>query len=273
MITITDILTKLTKVFTLISLRYLLFAGALYFVFYVWKKRHFIQQKIQAKYPSRHDILREIGYSMSTILMFAIVSSLLFLLRKNGYTKVYKDFHEHSIAYFVFTIVAFIVVHDAYFYWMHRFMHWKKIYKYVHKVHHLSTNPTPWAAFAFHPLEAIIEIGILPIMVFAIPIHPFAILSWVLFQTGMNVLGHLGFELFPKGFTKNTVTQFSNTSTHHNMHHRYVNCNYGLYFNYWDRWMNTNHAQYHEQFDAVTSQKATQKEIQDSSLSSPHQAI
>ncbi len=255
MVTPAEILAKLAKVFTVISLRYVLFAGVLYFIFYIWKKRSFIQQKIQAKFPTRNDLMREIGYSISSMLMFAVVASIMFVLRKNGYTKVYLDFNEHSIGYFIFSVVVFIVVHDAYFYWMHRFMHWKKIYKYVHKVHHLSTNPTPWAAFSFHPLEALIEIGILPIMLFTIPIHPFAILIWVLYQTGMNVLGHLGFELFPKGFTQNTITQFSNTSTHHNMHHRYVNCNYGLYFNYWDKWMGTNHAQYHETFDSIANRK------------------
>jgi sterol desaturase/sphingolipid hydroxylase (fatty acid hydroxylase superfamily) len=130
-------------------------------------------------------------------------------------------------------------------------MHWKKIYPYVHKIHHKSVNPTPWAAFAFHPLEAIMEVGIVPIMVFLIPLHPLALLSWVLYQTGMNVLGHLGFELFPKGFTTGRITKWHNTSVHHNMHHKHVNCNYGLYYNFWDRIMGTNHVRYSEEFESI----------------------
>jgi len=35
------------------------------------------------------------------------------------------------------------------------------------------------------------------------------------------------------------------------MHHRYVTCNYGLYFNLWDRLLGTNHPQYHQQFEAI----------------------
>jgi sterol desaturase/sphingolipid hydroxylase (fatty acid hydroxylase superfamily) len=32
------------------------------------------------------------------------------------------------------------------------------------------------------------------------------------------------------------------------MHHRYVNYNYGLYFNIWDRLMGTNHPRYEEEY-------------------------
>lgn len=66
-----------------------------------------------------------------------------------------------------------------------------------------------------------------------------------------NVMGHLGFELFPKYFTRHWFGQWLNSSTHHNMHHRYVNCNYGLYLNLWDRLMKTNHDKYHDTFDEV----------------------
>lgn len=234
-----------------LSLRYLLFAGVLYFIFYVWKKRELFYLKIQQKYPDNKHILREIGYSFLSIAVFALVGTILFMLRKQGYTKMYMNFADHSVAYFIFSVVAFILLHDMYFYFTHRLMHWKPIYPYVHKVHHMSTNPTPWAAFAFHPLEALVEVGIVPIMMFLIPLHPAALLIWVLYQTGMNVLGHLGFEVFPSGFTKGAVSQFSNTSVHHNMHHRYVTCNYGLYFNIWDKLLGTNHAQYHQQFEEI----------------------
>ena len=74
------------------------------------------------------------------------------------------------------------------------------------------------------------EVGIVPIMVFLMPIHPLTILVWVLYMTSMNVLGHLGFELFPDGFASGKITKWHNTSTHHNMHHKYVTCNYGLYY-------------------------------------------
>jgi sterol desaturase/sphingolipid hydroxylase (fatty acid hydroxylase superfamily) len=39
------------------------------------------------------------------------------------------------------------------------------------------------------------------------------------------------------------------------MHHKYVNSNFGLYFNIWDRVMGTNHERYHEEFEAVVSKR------------------
>lgn len=246
-----EIAARFLKTFSLISLRYLVFAGVLYLIFYIWKKREFFRFKIQQKFPDNKNIIREIGYSFLSLFIFAMVGSALFILRKHGYTKMYLDFSEHSLAYFFFSTLAFIVIHDTYFYWAHRLMHRKEIYKYVHKVHHLSTNPTPWAAFAFHPIEALVEVGIVPLMMFLMPLHPYAILIWVLYQTGMNVLGHLGFELFPDGFTTGTISKWHNTSVHHNMHHKLVRCNYGLYYNFWDRIMGTNHAQYEQEFEMV----------------------
>lgn len=246
-----NVLYSYLKTYGAITSRYILFAGVLYAIFYVWKRRDWFRFKIQQKFPKDTDIWREVGYSLLSMAMFAVVGVGIHYLTKAGYTQVYKNFSDHSVGYFIFTVVAFIVLHDAYFYWTHRFMHIKKLYPYVHIIHHKSHNPTPWAAFAFHPLEAIVEVGIVPIMVFIMPIHPFAILAWVLYMTSMNVLGHLGFELFPDGFASGKITKWHNTSTHHNMHHKFTTSNFGLYFNFWDRVMGTNHARYESEYDVV----------------------
>ncbi|MBL7778254.1 MAG: sterol desaturase family protein [Chitinophagales bacterium] len=258
-----EIALRLLKTYGILSLRYLAFAGPLYLLFYVWKKRDFFKFKIQQKYPDNPHIFREIKYSFLSLAIFATVGFSIFLLRKNGYTQMYTNFSDYSVAYFIFSVLAFIFIHDFYFYLTHRLMHWKPIYPYVHKVHHMSTNPTPWAAFAFHPLEAIVEVSIVPIMVFLMPVHPYTILIWVLYQTGMNVLGHLGFELFPAGFTNNWLTKWSNTSTHHNMHHKYVTSNYGLYFNIWDRVFGTNHPHYTEEFEKVKARTESLRDVKD----------
>jgi lathosterol oxidase len=246
-----DIALKYARSYGVLSLRYLVFAGSLFLIFYIWKKKDWFRFKIQQKFPDNKHIVREVSYSFLSIGVFSIVGTSIFILRKSGYTQMYLNLADHSLGYFVFSVAAFILIHDTYFYWTHRFMHWKKIYPYVHKIHHHSTNPTPWAAFAFHPLEAIVEVGIVPLMVFLMPVHPLALLIWVLYQTGMNVLGHLGFELFPSGFTTGAISKWHNTSVHHNMHHKHVTCNYGLYYNFWDRIMGTNHQRYAEEFENV----------------------
>ena len=68
-------------------------------------------------------------------------------------------------------------------------------------------------------------------------------------------MGHLGYEIFPRNMIQHPLFKWLNTSTNHNMHHKYVRCNYGLYFNIWDRLMDTNHTRYYEVYDEVTSRR------------------
>jgi sterol desaturase/sphingolipid hydroxylase (fatty acid hydroxylase superfamily) len=241
--------------------RYLLFAGIPFLVFYVLFRKQFNRFKIQPRFPEWKHIKREVLYSLSSMVIFTTVGTAVFFLQRHGYTKIYTDFNAHSTGYFVFSVMAFIFIHDAYFYWSHRAMHHKKIYPHVHLIHHKSTNPTPWAVFAFHPLEALAQVAILPVMVFAMPLHPLAIFIWGIYQLFLNVGGHVGFELFPKGFTKNSLTKWHNSSTHHNLHHKYVTYNYSLYFNIWDRIMGTNHPRYTEEYEAVCERRQTQQRL------------
>ncbi len=93
---------------------------------------------------------------------------------------------------------------------------------------------------------------VFPLVAICIPLHPLTAIVWLLYMTVLNVLGHLGFEIMPRGFVRNWWSRWHNTSVHHNMHHRHVNCNYGLYFNIWDRVMKTNHARYEAEYERVT---------------------
>lgn len=246
--------------FSLFALRYILMAGTAFFIFWKWLFHKFHHRWIQKdRQPDKDKILHEIKYSFLTMLIFALVGVGTYFMRTQGWTKIYMDFHEYGWGYFFFSLFFLILFHDTYFYWTHRLMHHPKLFKHVHLTHHISTNPSPWAAFAFHPYEAIIEAGIIPLAAVLIPLHYSTILAFLIYMTFLNVLGHLGFELFPKGFLDNKILRYHNTTTHHNMHHRYFHCNYGLYFNWWDRWMGTNHEKYKEKFDNVTQEQLWKK--------------
>lgn len=132
-------------------------------------------------------------------------------------------------------------------------MHHPKIFRHVHLVHHRSTNPSPWAAYSFHPLEAVIEAGIFVLIVFTIPAHVSALLVFLVYMIVRNVLGHLGIEFLPKRFLKNRWFNWHTTTTHHDLHHKSFDHNYGLYFTWWDRWFGTEHPAYEQVFEEVTS--------------------
>ena len=194
-----------------------------------------------------------------SILIFGAVVLLVLWAGNKGLTLAYTQLNKYGYGYYILSIVLMVVLHDTYFYWTHRLMHWKPFFKIAHKIHHLSTNPTPFAAYAFHPIEAIIEVGIIPLIAFTIPYHVTALLIFTLYSLLVNVIGHLGFELFPKGFATNKIFKWHNTSTHHNMHNRLFKCNYGFYFNFWDTIMQTNHHGYEKSFEEVVENRLNEK--------------
>jgi sterol desaturase/sphingolipid hydroxylase (fatty acid hydroxylase superfamily) len=67
-----------------------------------------------------------------------------------------------------------------------------------------------------------------------------------------NVYGHLGYELYPKGFHKTRIGRWINTSVNHNQHHQYFTGNYGLYFLFWDRILGTIRSDYDGRFEEAT---------------------
>ncbi|WP_020534443.1 sterol desaturase family protein [Lewinella cohaerens] len=235
-----------------IFFRYAIMAGFGYLIFYSWKRRRFIHRKIQQRLPSWYAVRHEIGHSLLSAAIFALVGLGIYGLKLAGWSQVYTDTSEYGALYLVFSFLVLIVVHDTYFYWMHRLMHHPRLFKLLHLVHHRSNNPTPWASLAFHPLEALIEIAIIPVLVIVMPLHPIVLFAFATWSLTWNVVGHLGFELFPAGWLDHPMLKWLNTSTHHNMHHHYSKGNYSLYFNWWDRWLGTNHPDYEATFRALT---------------------
>jgi len=243
-------------VLQLIGLRYAVLAAIATLVFYVLLKRKLRYRKIQQRFPKAKDYMREIGFSIITIAIFACVP--FFLLSNDTvrpYTTFYADITDHGWVWFYAAFPVMFFMHDTYFYWMHRLMHHPKLFRAVHLIHHKSINPSPWAAYAFHPLEAVVEAGIVVIFLFTIPIHKVHLGIFFLFMIIYNVYGHLGWELYPKGFSKSRIGRWINTSINHNQHHQYFKGNYGLYTLTWDRWMGTIREDYDSRFEEVKGRK------------------
>lgn len=241
----------------LIGGRYSFFAGLAFLLFYVIFRRKWLYKKIQLRFPENKDYLREFGYSMLTIFIFTTVTYPLIAVPSIAkYTTRYAEISEYGWFYYFALFPVLFVMHDTYFYFAHRLMHHKKLFNLFHLVHHKSTNPSPWAAYAFHPLEALVEVGIVVVFLFTVPIHKTHLMLFFLMMIVYNVYGHLGYELYPKGFHKTRVGKWINTSVNHNQHHQYFKGNYGLYFLFWDRVLGTIREDYDTRFvDATTRKK------------------
>ena len=208
-------------------------------MFYSWKRRVWFVRKIQQKFPAGSDYRREIGFSILTSLIFSFVAWFCLGTPLREYTRVYTDFDHYGIFYLIASVPLALFIHDTYFYWMHRLMHHPLLYRHIHLLHHRSVNPSPWAAYAFHPLEAVLEAGIVPVLLFTLPLHPVAFFATATLMLWFNLYGHLGYELSPQKMYEHPLGRWLNTSIYHNQHHELFHGNYSLYFTFWDRWCGT----------------------------------
>lgn len=231
---------------------YALMALGVWLFFYILFRRTFQHRRVSRREPTAGQIGREIVHSLRSIAVFGLVTGAVVFAGYSGWTRLYRRVEEYGWVWFFLSIGVMIVMHDTYFYWTHRLMHHRRLYKLFHHTHHLSTSPTPWAAYAFSPLEALVQAGIGPLIVFTIPTHPAAFAAFMVWQISFNVLGHCGYEILPRRVLRTPVKLVLNTVTHHALHHEKFQANFSLYFNVWDRLMGTNHPEYDPHIEQTT---------------------
>ena len=232
--------------------RYLAAAGGVTLV--LWLGARWTEsRRIQLRTPDFADWQHEVVNSLITMVTFAASTMLTIALARMGIIHVSMAAPPLWLAAVEF--VAVVIAHDAYFYWMHRALHLKALFRRAHMTHHMSRTPTPWAAYSFAPIEAAFESAFLPLFLLIVPFHALVVLAFLLHQIIRNVIGHSGHELAWSGFTRSRWTGWLTTTTHHDLHHSEGRHNFGLYFTWWDRMMGTEHPRYHEKFEAIVTDR------------------
>lgn len=236
------------------------FAFPFFIIFWIVGKKYFKKIRIQeTERANVNHFKHDLGFSASTFLVFAIMDVFLLYSESKGYTKLYFDISDYGYVWLGVSFFLVLFIDDMFFYWSHRAMHLPRFYKFFHKVHHESTDPSPLTAFAFHPSEAIIENMMHFVLPFLLPLHFGTIIAWQIFSMLNNVLAHLGYEIYPKIWVKLPILQFKTASTHHNMHHQLFNGNYALYFTWWDKWMGTEFKDYESRHEQIFERKHIKK--------------
>jgi lathosterol oxidase len=235
------------------AILYFALAGTAWLVLHVICARWLAHRRIN-RVPTWGQMGREVLYSLRSLVIYGLVGGFIVFAYFSGWTRIYTRPDAFGWLYFFASIPLVILIHDTYFYWTHRMMHHPRLFRLFHHTHHLSTSPSPWAAYSFSPLEALVQAGIAPLVLLTIPCHPLAFSTFMLWQISFNVLGHCGYELFPRWFVRSWCGRLLNTATHHAQHHETNRANFSLYFNVWDRLMGTNHARYAERFEEAVGQ-------------------
>jgi Delta7-sterol 5-desaturase len=178
----------------------------------------------------------EIAWSLASAAIYGIPAGVVaWGWQEHGWTRVYADVSAYPLWYLPVSVLLYLLAHDTWFYWTHRWMHTPKLFRIAHAVHHASRPPTAWAAMSFHPWEALTGAVVIPALVFAIPIHVGALGVVLTVMTVMGVTNHMGWEMFPRGLVNGPLGNWLITASHHQRHHAEYRGNYGLYFRHWDR--------------------------------------
>jgi sterol desaturase/sphingolipid hydroxylase (fatty acid hydroxylase superfamily) len=217
-------------------------AGGLHWYFYIWKK-----QGSHLKYDPRElmkngrqftwngQVRDNIFWSLgSGVFFWTGYEVLMFWSLANGYVPMLT--WTANPVWFVAFFLLIPAWESFYFYWIHRFLHIPWLYKKVHSLHHRNINVGPWSGLSMHPVEQFIYLGTVFIH-FIIGAHPVHILFHLQYYTLTAATTHTGFEaMVVKDKNRLKLGTF-----HHQMHHRYFECNYGGLEIPWDKFFGSFH--------------------------------
>ncbi len=136
----------------------------------------------------------------------------------------------------VLSFIASMALYDTWFYWLHRLIHHKALYKRVHRWHHMTTTPVVWSNNSDTLLDNCFLQSYWLIAHFLLPISPVVLLVHKIYDQITGAVGHSGHEHGGMLFTPPSPLA---SVTHHDLHHRYFLCNYSTHFTVWDRLMGT----------------------------------
>jgi Delta7-sterol 5-desaturase len=220
-----------------------------FFLFWRFLAKRLAARKIQkGRDIKREQFVREIRNALFTMCVGAITSGFVIVLSERGHAKIYMDINAYPIWWAILTLPVMLIINDTVFYWVHRMLHHKAIYKFVHHEHHKSITVNPFSSMSFNVLEVVLlTVWIIPVAIY-LPIYAPVLGLVQIYGLFDNIKGHLGFELFPKWFNRSPL-RFLTTSTYHDMHHTKFRGNYALHFRFWDWVMKTQISDYEAVFE------------------------
>lgn len=253
--------------FLLACSRYLIMTGAYYLIVYKVFDRFFYRFKINKSRPVAAVMKHEITWALYNKINFAILGAATYWLYNNGYLKVYNEIETYGWLYAIAIVPALLVLLDTYFFWLHYLMHRPELRKISHHhIHHASHNVSPWSAFSVHPIEGFFEILSRPLILIFIPLHPYSIAAFLIITFALNIIGHSGYEFFPRNYPQSIFSKFNSCATFHYLHHQNGDSNFSLFFNFWDRIMGTMNPKYESFYAEVKKSQDTRTPPKPSSL-------
>lgn len=119
-------------------------------------------------------------------------------------------------------VVIAPVIHSLHFYFGHRLLHTKLLYRRVHALHHRNVDIGPWSGLSMHPVEHLVYFST-AVVQWLLALHPISVLYQIQLAAFLPALSHCGFERVKLG----ERLSLDGGSHFHNLHHKHFEVNYG----------------------------------------------
>lgn len=227
--------------------------NAVYFVLYRFEFKFFEQYRLNKEdWPwktNKQEFIAQLIRSAEIILfnqlaIIPILSYINIYLAKSNKLRIDSESFP-SILEIVWQCLFCMILEDFAFYWSHRFLHWKPLYPYIHKVHHEFKYTLSFASEHAHFIEFIFG-NIIPtnlgIRLLGSKCHAATMGIWIIIRVIKTCDAHSGYHFPWSPFTFSPFLIIP--SEFHNFHHMKFKHNYGSFFTFWDKVSGTLHPAY-----------------------------
>ena len=106
----------------IVAVRYLAVSGA-----FAW----LTARRVPGLYDGQErQMRREIAWSLASAAIFGLPAGLVaWGWQERGWTQIYSDWSTYPLWWMPVSIALYLFLHDTWFYWTHRWMHWPKVFK------------------------------------------------------------------------------------------------------------------------------------------------
>jgi len=189
-----------------------------FFALDIFQPKVFMKYKIQdnteLKWPEVKKAIRVC--CRNQFITFLVSIPLYYLSRKRG-----QQFNASDLPSFHWVLLemcVFVMVEEIGFYYSHRLMHHRAIYKHIHKIHHEWTAPISIVGIYCHPIEHFLS-NVLPLYLgpFIMGSHVATSLLWMCIAISSTQVSHGGYHL-----------PFFPSPEAHDFHHLKFTNNFGV---------------------------------------------
>ncbi len=151
--------------------------------------RRIASAKIQSRATPAAQVRRDRTQSLlSLVAIAAMFGTGHFLHAEFGWGLRPLD----GIAGATLSFVLSLVVFDTWFYWFHRLIHTRPLYRWVHQWHHMTVTPVGWSNNSDRLVDNLFLQSYWLIAHFLVPAAPAVLLAHKLYDQVTGVIGHSG---------------------------------------------------------------------------------